>query len=943
MTERRGSSDRGGWLGWAVLFGIAGLGLGSLFEQELAGLGLGLLVAVVQALGGQIRSLYLEVGTLEERLAQLERQGQIAAAARADAPRSEASDSGPSPEPVRTPPAATAAPSADARPPTRATLPPAAARPTRIAPPQGPPRLPPTPARSASFDAALGWLRAFFFSGNTVVRVGVLVLLVGVVLLAKWAAERSLFPIELRLALAAGLGLALTGLGYRLRERRPGFAASLEGGGIAALYLVIFFAYRTYELVPAALAFALFVGLAASSGVLAVLQRSQPLMVIGSLGGFLAPIAASSGGGSHVGLFSYYLLLDVGIALVVWIRSWRALLALSFVCTYGVATLFGVLSYDAADFATTQPFVIAFLVLFSAQAVTFARQGVTQDASSPRVPGYVDGTLVFGTPLVTLLLQARLASDFEFGLAYSAAALGLYYALLARGLYRSAREAHRPLFEAFAALAVGFATMAIPFAVDDAFTTAIAWSLEGAGIYWVGLRQARRLPRFAGLGLQLLAAFSFAAAGDLALDAVYVVNARFLSCLALAAAAAFIARTAWVQRDALPAHEGHRTQGLAVWGLLWWTAGVIAEVDTFGPVDGELSVLVAMIGVTVLGAEVGGARTGWLPGRLLALAGLPAGAFALLAMMSQEPHLFAHGGGLAWAFALGALAFALQRLERAPLTWLPQAWAPWLWLLALVGALGLHGMAARGVPDTFGLALGSDWRRAGFGLGLALVLSATCAGVRRPLGPLARNPEMWLGPGAGPLVGAALAWLVSVHAIASGDANPLPYVPLLNPIDVALAGVAVTCALWWRTAEGVLPVLREPARIQLAALTAAALAFEWLNAILVRTVHQWTAIPFRAEALWDSAPLQVALSISWTLVALGAMLHAHRIRHRGVWIGAASLLGAVVLKLFTVDLAQLGTPARIGTFLVVGVLLMLVGYVSPVPPPRDTAVEGGRP
>jgi len=40
----------------------------------------------------------------------------------------------------------------------------------------------------------------------------------------------------------------------------------------------------------------------------------------------------------------------------------------------------------------------------------------------------------------------------------------------------------------------------------------------------------------------------------------------------------------------------------------------------------------------------------------------------------------------------------------------------------------------------------------------------------------------------------------------------------------------------------------------------------------------------------------------------------------------------VVVKLFVVDLSQLSAIARIGTFLVVGLLLLVVGYLSPVPP-----------
>ena len=47
---------------------------------------------------------------------------------------------------------------------------------------------------------------------------------------------------------------------------------------------------------------------------------------------------------------------------------------------------------------------------------------------------------------------------------------------------------------------------------------------------------------------------------------------------------------------------------------------------------------------------------------------------------------------------------------------------------------------------------------------------------------------------------------------------------------------------------------------------------------------------------------------------------------------AATLLGVTVAKLFAVDLSTLSTPAKIGTFLVVGALLLVVGYLSPIPP-----------
>ncbi len=63
------------------------------------------------------------------------------------------------------------------------------------------------------------------------VTAGVLVLFFGVAFLLKYAVDRGLIPIELRLAGAALAGTALLVLGLRTRGARPGFGLALQGGG----------------------------------------------------------------------------------------------------------------------------------------------------------------------------------------------------------------------------------------------------------------------------------------------------------------------------------------------------------------------------------------------------------------------------------------------------------------------------------------------------------------------------------------------------------------------------------------------------------------------------------------------------------------------------------------------------------------------------------------
>jgi uncharacterized membrane protein len=78
--------------------------------------------------------------------------------------------------------------------------------------------------------------------------------------------------------------------------------------------------------------------------------------------------------------------------------------------------------------------------------------------------------------------------------------------------------------------------------------------------------------------------------------------------------------------------------------------------------------------------------------------------------------------------------------------------------------------------------------------------------------------------------------------------------------------------------------------------------------------------------------MQAALALVWTILGIAAMVIANRRRSRAAWIGGATLLGVVVAKLLLVDFANTGTVARIVSFMGVGLLLLLVGYLAPLPP-----------
>ncbi|MFX5793580.1 DUF2339 domain-containing protein, partial [Acinetobacter baumannii] len=85
-------------------------------------------------------------------------------------------------------------------------------------------------------------------------------------------------------------------------------------------------------------------------------QDAAVLAFMGSAGGFLAPVLVSSGGGSHVALFSYYALLNAGIFAIAWFKAWRALNLLGFSFTFVIGSIWGATAYAPEHFASTEAF-----------------------------------------------------------------------------------------------------------------------------------------------------------------------------------------------------------------------------------------------------------------------------------------------------------------------------------------------------------------------------------------------------------------------------------------------------------------------------------------------------------------------------------------------------------------------------------------------------------
>ena len=166
-----------------------------------------------------------------------------------------------------------------------------------------------------------------------------------------------------------------------------------------------------------------------------------------------------------------------------------------------------------------------------------------------------------------------------------------------------------------------------------------------------------------------------------------------------------------------------------------------------------------------------------------------------------------------------------------------------------------------------------------------------------------------------------LWWLASLFE--AGSAAPLPWIPLLNPLELAQLA-ALVLALRWQLAGGrTLP----PRRIVLLA----ALAFVWITSVVLHAVHHWGGAPWN-DGLVSTSLAQTSLTVVWSVLGvLGWVLGSKR-GQRMLWLAGAVLMGVVLAKLVLVDRQHLGNLLGIGSFIAYGLLCTVVGYFAPAPP-----------
>ncbi len=328
-----------------------------------------------------------------------------------------------------------------------------------------------------------------FIGENLINKIGIAVLVLGIGFMLKYAIGKGYIGEVGRTLVGLLSGGLLVGLAHRLHERFRGFSSVLMAGGIVVFYFTITIAYRDHQLLGQTAAFLAMVAITGLAVAFTLGYDRRELAVIALLGGFASPFLASSGAGNYQVLFSYLLILDVGMLVLANYKKWPVINILSFLLSwliFGAWALFG--AYEAlspAPWGWAMVFAASFFAVFCAMVLLYDLRHRTPFGPLDYSLYLTNTAAFFGLGLF-FLSDAPLHVDGLFALAIGAVNLAL-----ALRFFRESR-APRHLVYLLIGLVLTFLSLAAPVQLEGSRIT-LFWAAEAVLLLWFGQRTGIKL------------------------------------------------------------------------------------------------------------------------------------------------------------------------------------------------------------------------------------------------------------------------------------------------------------------------------------------------------------------------------------------------------------------------------------------------------------------
>ena len=760
---------------------------------------------------------------------------------------------------------------------------------------ENPPSQFPDSQPASSSSELIEQLKQWIFQGNPVLKVAILVLVIGIILLLRFATEHWQLSLAMKLAIVAAVSGAVTGLGYWMQSKNRSFALALEGLGLAALFLTLFFAYYNAvipTLAMAGLCFALIMGVTL---ILSLKQQSIELALMAMIIAYIAPFTLPVRNATSIELIAYYVVINLAVAILSTLRPWKMLNQIAFLMTVIVGGGYAFYRGEESERNALTLLVAVHTAIFVWLSFRFSQLLAKEDLAQFKLKPALDIALIFGAPLVGYIFIYLM----HFEETRWQAGASLAFAAVYAGLYQLSKrhQAVQLISQSYFSLMLIFLALIPPILLHKQWSV-IGWAVEGLIIFIYALYRQSEISRYLAMGLMIVAGLS---------SLYYLVELNEFPremywglCLSYFAVVVVAnSRESFRQQLSSSTIAFHCLQMLSATTML--IVLLLDEID--GPQQLVMSLLIVS-GFYLLMNELMlrcKATWSWLFPKWLGL--IPVFVFALIIVIDQSQQ-----GIIIWPTMFDRLGFALSGLMLTA-----------LWLRPMLGVRTEKEWVSFGTLTS--LAMTSLTLLPGMPYISVVVLPLLfCAWCYWQLD----NPDWKMFWQARSSLVLMATWIVCSQLFTQ-QAFQGYILPIINPFD--LVSIAMLAGFIWMLSlqlklgldKGMVAVLM-------------VLSLLWLSSyIVLRALHIYLGTPFNQLALWGNATVQLSLTFLWVSLAFMTMSFASRKQLRSVWILGGSILVIVTLKLVLFDLSHIGTLTRVISFLGAGFVMLLIAYIAPIP------------
>ncbi|MCO6537054.1 MAG: DUF2339 domain-containing protein [Gilliamella sp.] len=782
----------------------------------------------------------------------------------------------------------------------------------------------------------------WLIKGNVIAKIAIVILFLGLTYLFKYSIEHDYISPEIRILGTLVLGFVLLGIGWKLRHKREIYALILQGGAFAILYLTIFAAYRLYELVPMLITFAILLIICSTSILFSILQRAMSLAIIACIGGYVTPILLSNGSGNHIALFSYYLMISSAILVVSIWQSWRILNLLGFLFTFVISLLWGMSNFRPGFYIECQIFIIANMLIYGILAVLFSVRSFNKEHNQ----NAIDLILLFGTPLSGFALQYSITNQWEFGPAFSSLAFGLFYIIGSYFILRLLKSSAKKISLYGLAIGLSFSTLAIPLAFSANWTATI-WLFEGTALSWIMLSQKHYRTALLGVAITLFGIVSACISFEYEqlnpssltlllgiISAILLVNACLWHCYGCRINTNNLLKTMFI------------AVAVIFW-VIWILSSIYLHIDNTTPK--VLPILLCFTFSSWLWYIVG-KKINW---HQLCYSGLTLWLMILLALFKSyaESYYLLNSGiwSVVWIIAFVSAYYYLH-IGKALITnsivnrsfkinkqntyrLFDMLHISLFWMI-------LYWITRESTHLLNQLPWGYEvikWSVTAT-IASSIILLFYILIKRQIMTTISLIKSYWM-IGLLPIV-IYLGFYLIIGLGMSGQIIYWNYVPIINPLEESAIFALMMFSVWLKLAINHLQLNSRIMNLasfkiplpNMVLVPLIVLTFFWGNSIVLRCLSQMFDISWTANSLWHNNIVQMTASLLWMLTAVILVTIGHRYSLRKIWYSGEFIQVIVIIKLIFVDIRELDGLLRAFAFIGVALLMLLIGYLAPLPP-----------